>query len=118
MTASLAVAVNLRTAGFARSGSTIFTIMRATSAFDSGAGWNVLEIELQDGKALAEFTGSNIGKKVVISFNGGHLASPFVYEPISDGKLWLSPFEKEELERLVEQLSRKGAALQIEVLPN
>ena len=72
----------------------------------------------ESGKALAELTGSHIGKRIAISLKGKILASPFIYEPIIDGGFWLSPFDEGELDTIIKRLSDQPAALQVEVQPD
>ena len=83
-------------------------------------GQRILAIDLtpESGKALAELTGGNIGKKIAIIVDGKILASPFIYERIGDGGFWLnSPLDQKELDIIVKRLSEQGAALQVEVRP-
>ncbi|MCB1502278.1 MAG: hypothetical protein KDK07_21275 [Bauldia sp.] len=118
MRAGLAVLAVLSAAATALAALLSLTVVDAEMGTDKATGAPVLNIRFDDAStaALAAFTETHVGRKVVLSIDGEPLMSPVIREPILGGSVQVSGgMTMDDAERLRDRLIA-GAPLDVELV--
>jgi preprotein translocase subunit SecD len=91
----------------------------ALASFDStGAAVVNARLEPESGRAFAEFTAANVGRRVEFRVDGEAVAAPVIRDPITGGEIVISgSMTAEDAGRLAMRL-RGGALIEVEIVPD